>query len=144
LALCCDFRVAAKTATFATPEIRVGIIPTGGAIFRLVQAIGFVKAKELLLAGQNITGSQAEKIRLINKKTPKGKALIEAMSFAKSFTDCAPLSVKAIKDCMYHGIDTEKIITHVLKISNSLRETEDYKEGRLAFKEKRRPVWKGK
>lgn len=146
LTLCCDFRVASETASIGTPEIKVGIIPSIGATFRLPQLIGMARAKELLLTGNPITGTEAYNIGLVNKVTKPRKVLDEAKNLALTLSDRPPLSLKAIKECIRAAmqLDVEDAINFSINSAELLRGTEDYKEGRSAFQEKRKPIWKGR
>jgi enoyl-CoA hydratase len=146
ISLCCDFRVAAEDARLGTPEVKVGIIPSGGATLRLPRLIGIARAKELLLFGESITASQALDLGLVNRVSPPGKALDEARKLGKFLNDRPPLSLKAIKDCVLAGqlMETERAIEYIIQTADLLRNTEDYREGRNAYREKRKPVWKGR
>jgi enoyl-CoA hydratase/carnithine racemase len=146
ISLCCDFRVAAEDARLGTPEVKVGIIPSGGATLRLPRLIGMARAKEFLLLGESITGAQALSMGIVNRMSPPGKALDEAKKLAKILIDKPPLSLKAIKDCVLAGqlMETDSAIESIIQTADLLRNTEDYQEGRNAFREKRKPVWKGK
>jgi enoyl-CoA hydratase/carnithine racemase len=145
LALCCDFRIAANTARLGTPEVKVGIIPTGGATFRLPRLIGEPRAKELMMVGDLITSGEACRLGLINKIT-EGSASEEGRKFGRMLTERPPLSLKAVKESIRAAghLNVDSQIRSVIEISDALRKTEDYREGRSAFREKRKPVWKGK
>jgi len=146
ISLCCDFRVAAEDSRLGTPEVKVGIIPSGGATLRLPRLMGLARAKEFLLLGEPVTGAQAFSLGAANRISPPGKALEEAKKLAKTLLDRPPLPLKAIKDCVHKGLlmDTERAIEYIILTADLLRDTEDYREGRAAFREKRKPVWKGK
>jgi enoyl-CoA hydratase/carnithine racemase len=146
ISLCCDFRVAAADARLGTPEVKVGIIPSGGATLRLPRLIGMAKAKEFLLLGESVSGEQAFALGIVNRVSPPGKALEEGRRLGMTLADRPPLSLKAIKDCLRAGwlMDTEAAVESIIDTADRLRQTEDYLEGRNAFREKRKPVWKGK
>ena len=146
ISLCCDFRVAAEEARLGTPEVKVGIIPSGGATLRLPRLIGMARAKEFLLLGESVTGAGALALGIVNRVSPPGKALNEAKKLAQILIERPPLSLKAIKDCVLAGqlMDTDSAIESIIQIADLLRNTEDYQEGRNAFREKRSPVWKGR
>jgi len=146
ISLCCDFRVAAEDARLGTPEVKVGIIPSGGATLRLPRLVGLARAKEFLLLGESITGAQALSMGIVNRVSPPGKALDESKKLAQMLIDKPPLSLKAVKDCVLAGqlMETDSAIEYIIQTADRLRDTEDYQEGRNAFREKRKPVWKGK
>jgi len=146
ISLCCDFRVAAEDARLGTPEVKVGIIASGGATLRLPRLVGLARAKEFLLLGESITGAQALSMGVVNRVSPPGKALDESKKLAQMLIDKPPLSLKAVKDCVLAGqlMETDSAIEYIIQTADRLRDTEDYQEGRNAFREKRKPVWKGK
>jgi len=146
ISLCCDFRVAAEDARLGTPEVKVGIIASGGATLRLPRLVGLARAKEFLLLGESITGTQALAMGIVNRISPPGKAQDEAKKLAQMLIDKPPLSLKAVKDCVLAGqlMETDSAIEYIIQTADRLRDTEDYQEGRNAFREKRKPVWKGK
>lgn len=145
IALCCDFRMASETASIGLPEIKVGIIPSGGAAYRLLpRIIGLGRAKEMFYLGEPISGVEALNAGLVNKVSPPSKVLDEAKKLAKTLADRPALSIKSIKDCLHAGwqLDSEGSANFVMNAANLLRYTEDYEEGRKAFREKRKPKWK--
>ncbi len=146
LALCCDLRVAAEDARIGTPEVKVGIIPSGGATLRLTRLIGLGRAKEMLFLGDPITGREGFSLGLVNRTVPPGLALEEAKKLGHELLERPPLSLKAIKDCVYIGMqtDTESAVEFITRAADLLRGTEDYQEGRNAFREKRKANWKGR
>lgn len=145
IALCCDLRVAAKTAKIGLPEVKIGIMPSGGAAYRLLpRIIGLGRAKEMFYLGEPISGVEALHAGLVNKVFPQNKVLDEAKKLAKTLADRPALSIKSIKDCLHAGrqLDSEGAANFVMNAANLLRYTEDYEEGRKAFREKRKPIWK--
>ncbi len=135
-----------KTARIGTPEVKVGIIPSGGATLRLTRLIGLGRAKEMIFLGDPITGREGFSLGLVNRTAPSGLALEEAKKLGHELLEWHPLSLKAIKDCVYIGMqtDTESAVEFITRAADLLRGTEDYQEGRNAFREKRKPNWKGR
>ena len=145
IALCCDFRVASETASIGLPEVKVGIIPSGGVAYRLLpRIIGLGRAKEMFYLGEPISGIEASNAGLVNEVFPQNKVLDEAKKLAKILADRPALSIKSIKDCIQAGVQLESAdaANFVMNAANLLRPTEDYEEGRKAFREKRKPIWK--
>ena len=146
LALACDFRIASENATFATPEVTLGIIPGWGGTQRLPRDIPKAKAAELLLMGQRIDAQEAYRIGLVNKVVPLAQLLPTAEEWAQRLCEIPPLAVRAAKEAMCKGLDMtlEEGLALETELEDFLFTTEDSKEGRAAWQEKRKPVLKGK
>lgn len=146
MALCCDFRVASEDARLGAPEVKVGIIPSGGATLRLRYFLPLARVKEMLMIGEPLTGQEAFNLGLVQRLTPAGQAMDGARELAGVLEARAPLSLKAIKDCIHQGMtgDPGEAIAYCIQTADQLRSSEDYREGRLAFREKGKPVWKGR
>ncbi|MFH1113690.1 MAG: enoyl-CoA hydratase-related protein [Pseudomonadota bacterium] len=146
IALACDIRIASETATFGLPEVSRGIIPGAGGTQRLPRLIPVGKSLEMILTGESIDAQEAYRLGLVNKVVPPDQLLPEAMKLAERICRNAPLAVQAAKEAVYRGM--------VLPLSEGLRleqllaepvvQSEDAKEGPMAFFEKRPPVYKGK
>jgi len=147
IALCCDLRIASKTANIGLPEVRVASFPAGGGTFRLPRLVGLERAKRLIYTGSTINGDEAFDIGLVGQVTEQGHALSEGKKIANSMAQHAPLSLITSKACLNAGInvgiDTESYIQFVFNAYELLQKSADYQEGRKAFREKRKPVWKG-
>ena len=146
LALACDFRIAAENAVFGTPEVTLGIIPGWGGTQRLPRAIPKAKAAELLLMGQRIDAREAYRIGLVNKVVPLSELLSTAEEWAQRLCEIPPLAVRAAKEAMCKGLEMtlEEGLGLETELEDFLFTTEDSKEGRAAWQEKRKPVLKGK
>ena len=146
LALACDLRIASENAAFGTPEVTLGIIPGWGGTQRLPRAIPKGKAAELLLMGQRIDAQEAYRIGLVNKVVPLSELLSTAEEWAQKLCEIPPLAVRAAKEAMCKGLDMtlEEGLGLETELEDFLFTTEDSKEGRAAFREKRKPVLKGK
>lgn len=146
LMLACDLRIASEKAIFGTPEVGIGIIPGWGGTQRLVRDIPRCKAAEILLLGFPIDAQEAYRIGLVNKVVAPAEVLPEAEKWAKRLCQVAPLAVSAAKEAMMRG--TELSIENGLRLetvlATPLKASEDFKEGRKAFAEKRKPVFKAR
>ncbi|WP_203136568.1 enoyl-CoA hydratase-related protein [Microbacterium sp. JZ31] len=141
LAMMCDVILAADSAKFGQPEITLGVIPGIGGTQRLVRAVGYYKAAELILSGRMIDAAEAERIGLVSRVVPAAELLEEAGALAAAMAE-KPLSAlygaKAALDAalempLAEGLRLEK---HLFA---SMFDTEDQKEGMAAFREKRAP-----
>jgi enoyl-CoA hydratase/3-hydroxyacyl-CoA dehydrogenase len=142
LAMACDFRIAAESASFGQPEVNLGIIPGFGGTQRLPRLVGTAKALEMNLIGDEITGPEAAAYGLANRVVPDHELFDTALSWARKLAAQAPIAVREIKDKsakgdLDEGIDAEKEGFATAFFS------EDAKEGIGAFLGKRTPHWKG-
>jgi enoyl-CoA hydratase/carnithine racemase len=146
LVLCCDLRIASEKARFAFPEARLGILPRLGGTTRLPRNIPWCKAAEILFLGKPIDAQEAYRIGLINKVAPPDRVMPSAMEWAEEMCSVAPLAVRSIKEAMLRsrGMSLEEALWIENGLGMPLYDTEDYEEGRTAFKEKRPPSFKGK
>ena len=146
LAMCCDFRIAAETARFGQPEIRVGLIPGAGGTQRLPRLIGMTKAKELIMLGDQIDAQEAERLGLVNAVVPVERLLDEAKKLAARLMERPPFGLRLAKMVMNMGADRD--LQSALALEREafamLFATEDQKEGLRAFAEKRRPDFRGR
>jgi len=146
LSLVCDLRIASETAKFGMPEIKIGAIPAGGGTQRLPRLIGATRAKELLFSGDPIDANEAYRIGLINKVVPVEALLEEAKRMAQLLLERPPVALRMAKLAVNTGMNTdlETGLDYEAHCATILFTTEDLKEGMAAFREKRKPVWKGR
>jgi len=146
MALACDLRVAAQDAKLGLTEVLRGLIPGAGGTQRLPRAIGVTKALELCLTGDTVSGSEAQKLGLVNTAVPGNELRQAAENLANRILKGAPMSVAFIKEAIKKGIELplEEGLRLEADLSALVGITEDSKEGPRAFAEKRAPVWKGK
>ncbi len=145
LALACDIRLASQTATMGLTETRLAIIPGAGGTQRLPRLVGRGKAKELIFTGQRISAEEALKIGLVNKVCEKKELLGECHKMAAMICEAGPIAIEQAKYAINRGLETD-IHTGLAIESNAYWvciPTEDRLEGLTAFKEKRKPVYKG-
>jgi enoyl-CoA hydratase/carnithine racemase len=146
LALSCDFRIAAEHATFGFPEVTLGLIPGWGGTQRIARVVPKAKAAELLLMGERIDAQEAYRIGLVNKVVPPSEILSTAEEWAQKLCEIPPLAVRAANEAMCKGLDMslEEGLGLETKLEDFLFTTEDSKEGRAAWAEKRKPNLKAK
>ncbi len=146
VAMMADFIIAADTAKFGQPEIKLGVTPGMGGSQRLTLAVGKAKAMEMCLTGRMMDAEEAERSGLVAKVVPADQLLDEALKTAEAIAGMAPLAAIATKEMvnaafemgLAQGINFERRLFH------GLFGTEDQKEGMSAFVEKRPGNWKGK
>ena len=132
LALCCDLRVAAETATLGLPEVRLAVTPSTGGTQRLPRIVGVGRAKELLLTGRIITAADAERIGLVNEVVPRGQAVARARAIGEEIAERGPLAVRAVKTLVDDALDRPLVQGHAAEVETSVRifATDDLLEGR--------------
>jgi enoyl-CoA hydratase / 3-hydroxyacyl-CoA dehydrogenase len=142
LAMACDFRIAAESATFGQPEINLGIIPGFGGTQRLPRLVGEAKALEMNLVGEPIDAWKALDIGLANEVVPDHELFETALAWARKLADQAPIAIEQIKKVSAHG-DLDKGLEHEAHGFAKAFQSEDAKEGIGAFLGKRKPHFKG-
>ncbi len=146
LALASDIRIASTTASMGLTETRLAIIPGAGGTQRLPRLVGRGKAKELIFTGRRVDAAEAERIGLVNKVAAPQNLLAECRAVAAMICETGPIAIEQAKYAINHGLETD-IATGLAIESNAYWvciPTEDRLEGLAAFKEKRKPVYKGK
>jgi enoyl-CoA hydratase len=141
LAMMCDIILAADTAKFGQPEINLGVIPGMGGSQRLIRAVGYYKAAELVLTGRMMDAAEAERSGLVSRVVPAADLLDEAGRVADVIASKSLPSVYAAKAALDAAMETTlneglRFERHVFA---SLFDTADQKEGMSAFREKRTP-----
>ena len=146
IALACDIRIASDNAQFALSEARVGSIPGSGGTQRLPRAIGMSDAMLMLLTAERIDAQEALRMGLVSKVVPRDRLMPTAMEIAAKIASNAPLAVRAIKRLAKRGMDMPlaQAIDSERYVFGLLYQSEDRIEGRKAFAEKRKPLYKGR
>ena len=146
LAMMCDFILAADTAKFGQPEIKLGIIPGAGGTQRLTRFVGKSKAMEMCLTGRMMDAAEAERAGLVSRVVPADKLLEEALKTAAAIAALSAPSVMIAKECVNRAYETTLAegVRFERRVFHSLFATEDQKEGMGAFAEKRAPAFKGR
>jgi enoyl-CoA hydratase/carnithine racemase len=146
LALASDIRIASKNASMGLTETRLAIIPGAGGTQRLPRLVGRGKGKELIFTGRRVDAEEALKIGLVNQVCEPKDLLEECCKMAALICETGPIAIEQAKYAINHGLETD-IATGLAIESNAYWvciPTEDRMEGLTAFKEKRKPVYKGK
>ena len=143
LAMACDFRIAAYSAVFGQPEVKLGIIPGFGGTQRLPRLVGASKALEMNLIGDAISSGEAEAYGLVSRIVPDHELFDTALAWARKLAGQAPVAVEQVKQAstdpdLDEGIENEKAAFA------SAFQSEDAKEGISAFLGKRSARWQGK
>ncbi len=146
LALASDIRVVAATASMGLTETRLAIIPGAGGTQRLPRLVGKGKAKELIFTGRRVDAVEALDIGLANKICEPSELLAECRNMAAMICETGPIAIEQAKYAINYGLETD-LHTGLAIESNAYWvciPTEDRLEGLAAFREKRKPVYKGK
>ncbi|WP_260922033.1 enoyl-CoA hydratase-related protein [Novosphingobium sp. 9] len=146
LAMMADFIIAADTAKFGQPEIKLGEGPGMGGSQRLTRAIGKAKAMEMCLTGRMMDAAEAERSGLVARVVPLADLLDEALKTAEVIASMPPLAammVKEMVDTAYETTLTQGLVAE-RRMFQVLAASEDKAEGMAAFIEKRAGVWKGR
>jgi enoyl-CoA hydratase len=146
IALACDMLVAAEDAKFGLPEVKRGLVAAGGGLLRLPQRVPYHLAMEWSLTGELIPAQRGYEVGLVNRLTPKGGALDEALAMATAIAANGPLAVAASKRILVEAPDwpAAERFDRQREINEPVRSSEDAREGATAFKEKRAPRWQGR
>jgi enoyl-CoA hydratase len=144
LAMMCDFIIAADTAKFGQPEIKLGIIPGAGGTQRLPRAVGKSKAMDMVLTARMMDAAEAERAGLVSRVVAADKLIDEAMGAAAAICAMSLPSIMMAKQCVNRAFESGLAdgVTYERGLFHSLFATDDQKEGMAAFVEKRKPAFK--
>ena len=146
VAMMADFILAADSAKFGQPEIKLGVTPGMGGSQRLARAVGKSKAMEMCLTGRMMDAAEAESAGLVARVVPAADLVGEAMKVATTIAGMAPLAAIANKEMVNAAFETTLAqgVTFERRLFHGLFGTEDQKEGMAAFVEKRPGNWTGR
>ena len=143
-AMACDVRLAAENAGFSAPEIKLGWIGGGGMAVNLAHAVGPSNAALMIMTGDPIDASTAERWGLVSRVVPQAELLAEAKKIAGAIAARAPIAAETAKLNLHAAWDMSiaDAITYERDLQTICFATDDAREGRAAFKEKRQPAFK--
>ena len=140
LAMMCDFIIAADTAKFGQPEIKLGVIPGAGGTQRLTRFVGKSKAMDMCLTGRMMDAAEAERSGLVSRVVPAADLVAEAMKAAEAVASMSLPAVMMTKESVNRSYETTLAegVRFERRVFHSLFATDDQKEGMAAFAEKRK------
>ena len=143
LAMMCDFIIAADTAKFGQPEIKLGIIPGAGGTQRLPRAVGKAKAMDMVLTSRMMDAVEAERAGLVSRVVPFAELMDVALAAAQSINELSLVAVMMAKESVNRAFEGTLAdgIMYERRLFHTLFATEDQKEGMDAFLNKRKPVF---
>jgi len=146
LALACDLRVATTDAAFGFPEIDLGLVPGGGGTQRLVRLVGEGRAKELVFRGNRIEADRAARWGLVNRAVHPTEFDEVVEAYASDLASGPPVALKVAKSVLNHAEDTSLAAGTAMESQGFgfLTTTDDFEEGRRAFREERDPEFEGR
>ena len=146
LALACDFIVASDKAVFGQPEVNLGICPGFGGTQRLTRVVGRSMALDLVTTGRQLKADEALRIGMADQVVPHDQLMERVMELAHRLAKGPSITIELTKQAVYHamGASLETHAEYEENLLNKVHDTEDLKEGRLAFREKRAPNFKGR
>jgi enoyl-CoA hydratase len=144
LAMMCDIIIAADTAQFGQPEIKLGVMPGAGGTQRLIRQVGKSKAMEMCLTGRMMDASEAERSGLVSRVVPAAKLLEEALATAARLAELSLPALMMTKESVNRAYETtlREGILFERRTFHAMFATDDQKEGMRAFIEKRKPDFK--
>jgi 2-(1,2-epoxy-1,2-dihydrophenyl)acetyl-CoA isomerase len=146
LAMACDFRVMSRKARFVTAFLQIGLCPDAGMSYFLPRVLGISKALEILLMRESIDADEAERLGLVNMVVSADELLPKSIEFAQKLAEAPPIASALTKRSIYQSMfnDLRTQLTMETLNQKVCSQTEDFKEGITALKEKRKPIFKGK
>jgi 2-(1,2-epoxy-1,2-dihydrophenyl)acetyl-CoA isomerase len=146
VALACDLLIMGESAFLLSPFTTISLVPDGGLNWLLVHQLGYRRAFQLSVEAERIDAARCVELGLANKAVPDEQVRDEAIRWAKSLAERAPLSIAATKKAMRHAVSHDWASTFDVEapLQRALRDSEDCAEGVTAFFEKRKANFKGK
>jgi 2-(1,2-epoxy-1,2-dihydrophenyl)acetyl-CoA isomerase len=145
LALACDLRIMADTATIGQTFVRIGLHPDWGGTFLLPRLVGVSRALELMWSGRMVGAEEALAIGLVNRIAPAETLREDAMAWARQLASGPPLAVGRVKRALHESLDRDLETMLAIELENQLAcfESQDVKRGLFAFSSKDTPRFEG-
>jgi enoyl-CoA hydratase/carnithine racemase len=146
IVLSCDLVVASSTASFGLPEVKRGLVPTCGGLFRTPRVLPLNVAKEMLLTGDRLSPERAYALGLVNEVTEPGEAVARALALAARICAVGPVGARASLRALERTVAERDELGWgaTSTATDAVRASDDIREGLAAFFEKREPRWTGK
>ncbi|GFH38384.1 enoyl-CoA hydratase-related protein [Streptomyces pacificus] len=146
LAMMCDLVIAADTAVFGQPEVRLGVIPGIGGTQRLTRLVGAARAMDMILTGRTMDAAEAERAGLVSRTVPADRLAEETAEVARTIAAHSKPAVLAAREAVQRALETglRDGLLFERRVFHALFANRDQKEGMQAFMEKRDPVFTGR
>jgi 2-(1,2-epoxy-1,2-dihydrophenyl)acetyl-CoA isomerase len=146
LALACDIRIASDQARFVSAFIRRAILPDQCSTWLLPHLVGTSRALLMHWLSDDVKAEEALRIGLADRVVPHDQLMAQTLELARRLAKGPSVTIELTKQAVYHamGVSLETHAEYEENLLNKVHHTEDMKEGRLAFREKRQPVFKGR
>ncbi len=145
LALACDYRLASEHASFIQSFIKVGLVPDSGACSLLPRLVGLGRAMDLMMTGRKVSAQEALDMGMINQLLPSEELMEKAMAFSQELASGPTKAYGLLKRAVNKAMDTDlaSYLSYEADLQEIAGRTDDFKEGVMAFVEKRTPVFQG-
>lgn len=146
IVLACDLVCASRGTRFGLPEIQKALVPTCGGLFRPVRALPLNVARELILTGEPLEAERAHALGFVNRLTEPGGAFAAALALADRIVANGPVALDQSLMALRGVVEADDVTAWALTeaATAAILRSEDAREGRDAFLEKRAPVWRGR